>query len=909
MDTSKYMIIDTSKMGTPGMFITSRVSAISFENNMWNVMFEESPKMYNYRRERIMFLMYPVEINLKEKGVYINNSSVTGVRKVLRFQKYSHVFFHLIYDNGFEKDLTERDIYVSRTTLDGCGDMFDYLNKLAAETGLVSENGINILKTQYEWIDRKRDNVPLAQYVGIKNRLNTTDLPETVIYPFSCNASQKLGVENAMTNQLSIIQGPPGTGKTQTILNIIANVLLQDKTVLVVSNNNSAVENVAEKLSSDKIGLGFLIAQLGRKENKELFIDNQPQLPDFSDWKITDAGSIKKEIRDILNVVSKGFEVQNKLALLNNELQSLKIETEYNAMRLQHVACSYDNLRLKGGSSRLISLKYDVERLAERNKKINFLFVLRCMLKMGFGVRKILKGRQDDIIEMLETMFYETRLNEINSSISECKDVLASIDIKENLDRLSYLSLVLLKHHIAKSRKNAERKVFKYADIKHRSDVFLKEYPIVLSTTYSCKNCISKDMVFDYLIMDEASQVDIATGALALSCATNAVIVGDDKQLPNVVDNQMMKALNVLECRYNVEEKYKSSSHSFLESCCDVFKDAPQTLLREHYRCHPKIIEFCNKMFYDGELITMTKDGDEENVVSVIRTPVGQHAREHFNQREIDVIEKEVMPALNGDDSVGIISPYRKQAECINHQLGGDVASTVHKYQGRECNTVIMSMVDNSITEFSDDANLLNVAVSRAKSKLRVVVTGNDIPSESNVGQLIAYARYNNFEVSESNVHSVFDILYKQYTEERLDFERSNHKDLGELSENVIYDLLRKCIDGKNFKNIGILCHYPMHRLIRNIEMLSEEEQNFVNSSLSHVDFLLYNDITKEPKLCIEVDGWGFHNTDVQRKRDEIKDSVLDKCNLHHVRLSTVDTVTEDTIRNLLSIDFLNNVI
>lgn len=35
--------------------------------------------------------------------------------------------------------------------------------------------------------------------------------------------------------------------------------------------------------------------------------------------------------------------------------------------------------------------------------------------------------------------------------------------------------------------------------------------------------------------MDEASQVDVTTGALALSCAKNAVIVGDTKQLPNVI--------------------------------------------------------------------------------------------------------------------------------------------------------------------------------------------------------------------------------------------------------------------------------------------------------------------------------------------------------------------------------------
>lgn len=52
-----------------------------------------------------------------------------------------------------------------------------------------------------------------------------------------------------MENQISVIQGPPGTGKTQTILNIIANILMQDKTVQIVSNNNSATENVYDKLS------------------------------------------------------------------------------------------------------------------------------------------------------------------------------------------------------------------------------------------------------------------------------------------------------------------------------------------------------------------------------------------------------------------------------------------------------------------------------------------------------------------------------------------------------------------------------------------------------------------------------------------------------------------------------------
>lgn len=71
----------------------------------------------------------------------------------------------------------------------------------------------NILKMQYDIVDRMRDNVPLAQFIGDKTKLATYNTPRKILYPFGCNASQKRGVENALTHQVSIIQGPPGTGK------------------------------------------------------------------------------------------------------------------------------------------------------------------------------------------------------------------------------------------------------------------------------------------------------------------------------------------------------------------------------------------------------------------------------------------------------------------------------------------------------------------------------------------------------------------------------------------------------------------------------------------------------------------------------------------------------------------------
>ena len=72
------------------------------------------------------------------------------------------------------------------------------------------------------------------------------------------------------------------------------------------------------------------------------------------------------------------------------------------------------------------------------------------------------------------------------------------------------------------------------------------------------------------------------------------------------------------------------------------------------------------------------------------------------------------------------------------------------------------------ISDFSDDPYLLNVAVSRAKKRLILVASGNEQPADSNIGDLISYIEYNNFQAVESEIYSVFDLLYQQYTAARI---------------------------------------------------------------------------------------------------------------------------------------------
>ena len=97
------------------------------------------------------------------------------------------------------------------------------------------------------------------------------------IFPFGCNNSQYVAVKRAMENQISVIQGPPGTGKTQTILNIIANILIQGKTVQVVSNNNSATENVFEKPNVGRKPSAINVIMLGQSMEMVIHMIREPK--------------------------------------------------------------------------------------------------------------------------------------------------------------------------------------------------------------------------------------------------------------------------------------------------------------------------------------------------------------------------------------------------------------------------------------------------------------------------------------------------------------------------------------------------------------------------------------------------------------------------------------------------------
>ena len=801
---------------------------------------------------------------------------------------------------GFVNYVLARDAQIESSLFAyGTPKVFGYLSLLSEISTIDTGDGsMTSLRQKYDNVKYLFKGSLLASYC--KPELYKSEEPSCplMIFPFGCNESQYNAVRNALENRLSVIQGPPGTGKTQTILNIIANLLLYGKNCLIVSNNNSAVGNVVEKLSQPKYGLDFLVASLGKVENKEDFIKSQTgELPEMSSWEISALreSELRSEIRRIEKGLKSYFESQSKLA----EFIELEAELRYQ-MELSDTDATQEfrrNTRLTIGSTASLYkllLQYDSE--IQRYGKLRLLTRLKAFF---YGLNIADRTQIEHYIQKKE---YE----EVVSSIESQKKSIARFE--NSYKKYQDISLEFLKSFLAnKFGKQKNRKVYDRQDVEFNdSQDFLKDYPIVTSTTFSATTNINPLIPFDYLIMDEASQVDIAAGALALNCAKSAVIVGDPKQLPNVVVQKDARYADDIFKEACLPDAYRFVNNSFLDSILKLFPDAPVTLLKEHYRCHPLIIGFCNKQFYGSELVIMTKRDSEENPLSIIRSVKGNHARGTQNRRQAEEVVDIVKELVTSYDDIGIITPYRDQTKLIRTLLYENglppfPVSTVHKFQGRENDVIILSTVSNEIQEFIDDPHLLNVAVSRAKKKFILAVTGNEI-KDSNIRDLVDYITYYNGDIKESHICSIFDILYGQYAEERKKFIQTRTSISQYESENIMFALLEDIVSSPDWIHLGIMPQYPLHRLIKSDIFLTEDEKSYAKRSWTLVDFILYNKTTKQPVLAIEVDGMTFHKAgSEQSKRDILKDSVLKKAGIPLLRLSTDGSNEKSRIINALS--------
>lgn len=228
--------------------------------------------------------------------------------------------------------------------------------------------------------------------------------------------------------------------------------------------------------------------------------------------------------------------------------------------------------------------------------------------------------------------------------------------------------------------------------------------------------------------------------------------------------------------------------HSFLSSCYEVFSERNpelRTMLTEHYRCHPAIIGFCNEAVYDRKLQVKTSvqgdgvpcpiricwyEGDYRESVWPPTAPPEEEPNKKLratcvNRKQLAILREEEgkrLRSLAADGkSICILSPFRGQIYLLGafiRQLLKDVvaegeieletdeeegreavepervyALTVHKSQGREFDVVYLLPVEDGNWEWpwSQGRRLVNVAASRAKEELRVILSAKILDGDT----------------------------------------------------------------------------------------------------------------------------------------------------------------------------------
>ncbi|MRH41574.1 AAA family ATPase [Aquibacillus halophilus] len=888
---------------------TEQIQSCEYEQKKWTIKYHNNSKVYQYNYQNVDWFKNPKLIDPTTSVVYEKNIPISGVIRILDFGQHTK----LMFKTGYKRLYPNLSIVIEETCLtnQNAHNCFEYLKRLADQVSIKLEGDRSFLGKQYSMITNISPRSVLSAYLERKPLRRETKQSQ-VIFPFGFNLSQKAAAEKAMLEQMSVIEGPPGTGKTQTILNIISNAVIQGKTVAIVSNNNSATANVLEKLQ--KYEVDFMAAYLGNNENKaKFFAEQNENYPNMDSWTLSesDAESIKNNLSSSRHELDKMLEYKNESALLKHELSEIKTENKY--FNNYYSDSKFEDLQMgtffSFKADRILKVLMEYKRAVERGKvtlrnKLYNLFVY------GIYSFKIYKYPPEIIVSYLQKTYYDAKMNELQKQIGELDKKLENFNFDKAMENYSFESMRLFKAKLVNRYDSGGNRTAFNNDVLWKDfDRFIKEYPVILSTTHSLRNCAAINYLFDYVLIDEASQVDIVTGALALSCAKNAVIVGDLKQLPNVVPTEVATIANGIYESFELDQAYHYSDHSLLSSIISLYEDIPKTLLREHYRCHPKIIGFCNQKFYNNELIVLTDENEEDKPLILYKTTRGNHARGKFNQRQIDAVFEEIIPEQKinaGKQSVGIISPYRLQADELQKTIGNQdlEADTVHKYQGREKEIIIITTVANRVeaNDFVDDPNLINVAVSRAVDKLVVVVAeGSENWQGTNIGDLVRYINYNNFEVIESSVYSVFDLLYSSYSEKLLEVMKNSKQVSTYHSENLMNAVIEKVLGESVFQSLDHLLHQPLRMLIKDPVKLSEEDRKYAMNILTHTDFVIFSKLDKMPVLVVEVDGHAYHaDNPVQLKRDEMKDRILNKYGIPIIRMKTTESGEEQRLRNKL---------
>ncbi|GAA7458941.1 hypothetical protein Yangon222_14940 [Helicobacter pylori] len=598
--------------------------------------------------------------------------------------------------------------------------------------------------------------------------LGLTERVEKKVFKNDPTPNQEKAIKIALnTPDIAIIQGPPGTGKT-TVINAICERLFEeypkDKNIkgqiLLCTQGHDATNNVRERI---KVG-GFPTFKFGDRDIEESYKQDErlyEQLREFAETLIESVREKLQSLGDYENI-EKILDLEEALRRYYSspisELEFLK-EIEKNASFLNS------------------SMRERLSQLKARQQKQE----MPANLSVIHALRTTQEGFEDDGImrnyDLLESQFKE-------NLTKEDRELLESFE--PNLEKSQELKIRLLEKNAPKreyeiSKPNEEvvslandlleilssqshndkkiRVLLECLSVLERNpwdlESLLKDCNFVFSSTTGQHDKALKEKetpYFDSVIVDEAAKANPLELLMVMALAKERIIlVGDDRQLPHYLDDEIGKKLEdeSQDVQDEVEKALKDSMFKKLKERAQKLKELDGKerfiTLNKQYRMHPLLGKLVSGVFYEshneGFESPLKEEHFKHNLRALDNKPLAwidvKNPKErrnadgsYYRESEITAIKKCLDDFLKDEPNFtfGVIIFFSEQKRILEQALKGYAnlkIGTVDSFQGKEFDVVFLSSVRTHHTEgfgFLKDSPRLCVALSRQKRALIVVV-------------------------------------------------------------------------------------------------------------------------------------------------------------------------------------------
>lgn len=762
-----------------------------------------------------------------------------SIRKYLDAEDYE-----LLQDFEQNQEAVKDAVTRFNSNISGVDDM-PYLIGLGMDVVLDLHKEYHAVIEQYQNGDVT---VPLKAFFGdlLERPFGKRTMP-IVLLDKRINLDQLLAIHNAMKYPVAYVQGPPGTGKTNTIINTIMTAFFNERTVLFAAYNNHPIDGVMEKLTSvsyRKNTIPFPIIRLGNNE----------------------------KTKEALIYIRRLYEQVKGITVFEKTLDKKKDDRSKRARQLSDLLRKYDETLM----------------LQERSETIRR--VLEYSRQMGASMQKLtfeqdLEGRQMDKVDR--------RIEKLGSFSDEDAVSLLSDDVEELKQYLYFISAKYIKKIDHSKNEDLRNILFmedeekrlsefnKYLSKGENLEKFLEIFPVVATSCISAHKLGSPKAYFDMTVMDEASQCNTAVGLVPVIRGKSLMLVGDPQQLNPVIlldeiTNQRLRR------KYAVSGEYDYRKNSIYKTylACDCVSD--EVLLRNHYRCNRKIIDFNNKKYYNSRLLVRTESSEEHPLIYV-DVADGRTYLKNTAPAEAEEIVR--YAALYKDKSIGVITPFVNQKKMIENRVREErlknvACGTVHAFQGDEKDVVLFSTAITDGTHagtyewLKNNRELINVATSRAKDKLIVLSNTKNLErlhqkdGDDDLYDLIQYVRTN----GASNV-----------TPKTAKSRALGIKPFSSVTEEAFLENLNHALD-----NIWLSqSRYTVEKEVA-VAQVFGENVNYSDLFYSgRFDFVVYEQqgAQKFPVLVIELDGKEHYENDVVMERDRKKQSICDANGMQLIRV------------------------